>query len=80
MSGSIRFNPHEVRPNLKQREFLGAVNERRVLTAKSMLNHLLALSNSMRRFTKLGQGADEYRPDLNSEISSTSHRDKANAN
>jgi hypothetical protein len=44
--GLNTFNPQEVTPNFKQRGFFWAINERRVLSSKSVLNLPSALSSS----------------------------------
>jgi hypothetical protein len=65
--GLNTFNPQEVTPNFKQRGFLWAVNERRILSAKSLLESTFSIKQfDADVFPSSGTAPMNFAPDVNS--------------
>jgi hypothetical protein len=65
--GLNTFNPQEVTPNFKQRGFLWAVNERRILSSKSVLESSFSIKQfDADVFPSSGVGPMNFSPDVNS--------------
>jgi len=65
--GLNTFNPQEVTPNFKQRGFFWAVNERRILSSKSVLESSFSIKQfDADVFPSSGNAAMDLAPDVNS--------------
>jgi hypothetical protein len=65
--GLNTFNPQEVTPNFKQRGFFWAINERRVLSSKSVLESSFSIKQfDADVFPSSGNAAMDLAPDVNS--------------
>jgi hypothetical protein len=65
--GLNTFNPQEVTPNFKQRGFLWAVNERRILSGKSVLESTVSIKQfDADVFPSSGTAPMNFAPDVNS--------------
>src|SRR5258705_3290373 len=65
--GLNTFNPQEVTPNFKQRGFFWAINERRVLSSKSVLESSFSIKQfDADVFPSSGNAAMDLSPDVNS--------------
>jgi Carboxypeptidase regulatory-like domain len=65
--GLNTFNPQEVTPNFKQRGFLGAINERRILNSKSVLESSFSIKQfDADVFPSSGSAPMNLSPDVNS--------------
>jgi len=65
--GLNTFNPQEVTPNFKQRGFLWAVNERRILSAKSVLESTFSIKQfDADVFPSSGTAPMNFAPSVNS--------------
>ncbi len=64
--GLNTFNPQEVTPNYKQRGFFWAVNERRIMSSKAVLESYFSLKKfDADVFPSSGEGVMNFTPDVN---------------
>jgi hypothetical protein len=64
--GLNTFNPQEVTPNFKQRGFFWAINERRILSSKSVLESSFSIKQFDADVFRSGNAPMDLAPDVNS--------------